>query len=33
MAHQRTRVLIGDLLVSLDVAEHERRHGLELEVG
>lgn len=32
-AHQRTRVLIGSLLVAIDVAEHESRHGLGLEVG
>ena len=32
-AHQRTRVLIGNLLLPLDVAEHERRHGLGFEDG
>lgn len=32
-AHQRTRVLIGNLLLPLDVAEHEGRHGLGLEDG
>ena len=31
--HQCTRVLIGDLLVAIDVAEHESRHGLGLEAG
>ena len=32
-AHQRTRVLIGDLLVVFDVAEHESCHGLGVEAG
>lgn len=32
-AHQRERVLIGNLLLSLDVAEHESRHGLGFEDG
>lgn len=32
-AHQRTRILIGNLLLPLDVAEHESRHGLGLEDG
>ena len=31
--HQRTRVQVGDLLLPLDVAEHESRHGLGLETG
>lgn len=31
--HQRTRVLIGNLLVDVDVAEHESRHGLGFEDG
>lgn len=31
--HQRTRVLVGNLLPTLDVAEHESRHGLRLEDG
>lgn len=31
--HQRTRVLVGSLLVAINVAEHERRHGLGLEDG
>lgn len=30
-AHQRTRVLVGDLLLAIDVAEHESCHGLGLE--
>lgn len=33
VAHQRTRVLIGNLLLPLDVAEHESRHGLGLKGG
>lgn len=33
VAHQRMRVLIGDLLLPLDVAEHEGRHGLGFEDG
>ena len=33
VAHQRTRVLVGSLLVAIDVAEHESRHGLRLEAG
>lgn len=32
-AHQRTRILMGGLLVALDVAEHERHHGLGFEGG
>lgn len=32
-AHQRTRVLVGSLLVAVNVAEHESRHGLSLEDG
>lgn len=32
-ADERTRVLIGNLLLPLDVAEHERRHGLRIEDG
>lgn len=32
-AHQRTRVLVGDLLAAQGVAEHESRHGLGLEDG
>lgn len=32
-AYQRTRVLIGNLLLPLDVAEHESCHGLGFEAG
>lgn len=32
-AHQRKRVLVGGLLLPLDIAEHESRHGLGLEDG
>ena len=32
-AHQCTRVLVGNLLLAFDVAEHERRHGLGLKGG
>ena len=32
-AHQRTRVLVSNLLLAIDVAEHESRHGLGLEDG
>lgn len=32
-AHQRKRVQVGNLLVAIDVAEHESRHGLGLEDG
>ena len=31
--HQRVRVLVGDLLVVFDVAEHESRLGLRFEGG
>ena len=32
-AHQRARVLVGDLIVVFDIAEHESHHGLGLEGG
>lgn len=32
-AHQRTRILVSNLLLPLDVTEHESHHGLGLEAG
>lgn len=32
-AHQRMRIQVGNLLVAINVAEHESHHGLGFEAG